>query len=282
MSVDLTLSLNIEEVVVHTKKLSKELEKRLDEAAKELSHQAFERIQGDVEQKLHSRKDIYKENLIFDEISPGVFEIKLNEPAMWIEEGQEPHSMLDSLLRSPKAKTSKDGHKYIVIPFKHNNKPSKQTPHQKELLGHIRNELKKRNIPYTKIEKNPDGSPRLGLLHNLNLIGPKRDRPKLGSEGPLGRPYSAHSLKFGSEQGPEGRPYLWGLRIYQRPKKNPDGSVGTSRDIFTFRTASSKNPSGWFHPGLAPMKFLDSAYEWAQREWDQKMAPKIFVDLQNL
>jgi hypothetical protein len=192
---------------------------------------------------------------------------------MWIEEGMPPHEMIDNLLKSPKAKTSKDGSKYLSIPFKHNKGPTQQTAPQTSLTDTIKSSLKEMNksrskgnkIPYAKIETNPDGSPKLGLLHKFDIV----DKPlKMSNspgqgKGPVGAPM----------QGPTGIPFLKGVRIYQN--KNAQGKV--ERTIMTFRTVSSKmkGTGRWFHPGLEPVKFLDQAFDWAMKEWETKMKPAI-------
>lgn len=288
MAADLTLSLDLGDVVSEVKKVAKDLESKLGVAAQHLALGAYARVKDQAQAKLRSRLELFNENLHLETLEHGVYAVVVKQSARWIEDGMEPHSMLEALLRSPKAKTAKDGSRYLTVPFKHNIAPRKQTPLQSELLGSLRNALKTQKIPYQKIERNPDGSPKLGLLHSLDLHGPKRNTPGPEAQGPMGRPYSPHSLGHSGEQGPEGRPYLWGVRIYQRLKQNPDGSqkmtgkgdAAVGRDIFTFRVASSKQTNKWMHPGSAPMGFLDDAYEWAKREWDEKIAPQILRELE--
>lgn len=288
MSVDITLHLDLSEVTDHTKKVLQGLESRLAVAAEHLAIQAHAHVRERAQTKLKSRLDLFNQNLELETLDKGVYAITIKEPARWIEDGMDPHSMIDDLLKSPKAKTAKDGSRYLIVPFKHNVVPSKQTPLQGELLGHLKNALKNRNIPYQKVERNPDGSPKTGLLHSFDLNGPKRKTPGRGAQGPLGRPYAAHSLGHAGEEGPSGRPYLWGVRIYQNRLKNSDGSPkltgkgqqAVGRDIFTFRVVSSKQSNKWFHPGTPPMNFLDDAYEWAKRQWDDVIAPQIAAELE--
>ncbi len=155
--------------------------------------------------------------------------------------------------------------KYLVIPFKHNKGPTQQTPVQAGLLDTIKQHLKARQIPYGKIEKNPDGSPKVGLLHKFDIHEP---HPKADH-------HSNHILE--------------GIRVYQNAKKNPDGSPRmnkhghqmVSREIMTFRVASSKqqNSGKWFHPGFEAMGFLDEAYTWAVKLWEDEIQPSILKGL---
>jgi hypothetical protein len=77
---------------------------------------------------------------------------------------------------------------------------------------------------------------------------------------------------------------LDGVSIYQRMKKNPDGSMATGRkgnpvvvrDVMTFRVASSKHMGQkWDHPGLEGKEFLDEAYSWALNHWETEILPSI-------
>lgn len=285
---EFSLKLDLSEVVGATKSLSDEIQKKLEVAAKHLSLQAHAHVKEQAAQKLHTRLEQYNENLDFEQLDKGTWAIIVREKGRWIEDGMEPHSMLDDLLASPKAKRAKDGSKYLVVPFKHNKGPTQQTPAQKEMLSALKQELKAQKIPYGKIERNPDGSPKVGLLHKMDLNKPTQNRPGHGHEGPAGRPFAAHSP--GGAEGPTGRPYLWGVRVYQHLKKNADGSTKTdkkgraqaSREIFTFRVASSKmqGSNKWFHPGMAPVNLLDDAYEWAKDQWDNHIAPELVLGLQ--
>jgi uncharacterized protein YajQ (UPF0234 family) len=266
---ELTLVLDLGPVEVETRKIAKTLESKLATAAQHLAIQAHAHVLDEASSKLKSRFDIFKKNFVIEKIDRGVYSVVVKSEARWIEDGQEPHSMLEYLLKSPKAKRAKDGSKYLIVPFKHNVAPSRSTETQTQLRDILRSELKKKDISYQKIERNPDGSAKLGLLHKMDIKTPDHLKSPRGD--------------------PEGRPYLWGLRIYQNIKKNDDGSTkldkhgqpAIARDIFTFRVASSKHEgSKWFHPGSEPMHFLDDAYEWAKRKWDEEIAPQILSELE--
>ncbi|WNM70341.1 hypothetical protein [Myxococcus phage Mx1] len=289
MADEFSLKLDLTPITEHHKSLTKLVEDRLGVAARHLAVQSHAHIKERAATRLRTRLEMFNEHLDFEQLDKNTWSIIVRQKGRWIEDGMEPHSMLDDLLKSPKAKRAKGGSKYIVIPFKHNKGPTQQTPHQKELLDNLKSELKARKIPYGKIEKKPDGSPRTGLLHKMDLHGPRRHMPGLGAEGPMGRPMAADHVKTPGAMGPEGRPYLWGVRIYQRFKRAPDGKLkldkkgqpSVQRDIMTFRVASSKHAQSgkWFHPGLPPMHFLDEAYAWASDQWDNHIAPEIMREL---
>lgn len=288
MADEVSLTLDLSEIIKVSEDLTAQVQKKLQVVAKHLTMQTHAHVKEQAAEKLKTRRELFDENLDIEQIDASTWAIVVKEKARWIEDGMEPHSMLDDLLASPKAKTAKDGSKYLVVPFKHNKGPTMQTSGQKEMVGALRQELKQQKIAYSKIARNPDGSPKTGLLHKLDLNKPTQRRTPEGQEGPGGRAFAAHSP--GNQEGPTGRPYLWGVRIYQQLKKSPDGKVmrdshgnaQATREIFTFRIASSKHAgtNKWFHPGLAPAHLLDEAYEWAKDQWDNHIAPELILGLQ--
>lgn len=155
---------------------------------------------------------------------------------------------MEELLRGKSSKVSANGKRYAVIPFKHNKKPTDQTPKAQDLSNQIKGFLRKEKIPYQKLEFNADGSPKLGLLHKFDLDSAK---PSAKAKDPA----------------------LKGLAIYQR--MNEKGKV--VKDIMTFRviTEDHKAEGKWHHPGSKGVFIIDAAYDWALREWDSTILPSI-------
>jgi hypothetical protein len=269
----LELKMDLSEFLKEHQELKEKAERLTKAAAADLSATTFNKVKELSQSKLKSRREFYDKHLSYAQVNEYTWVVHLDAKAMWIEEGMAPHEMIDDLLKSPKAKTSKDGSKYLSIPFKHNKGPTQQTPAQKSLTETIKKTLNEMNkgrpaggkIPYGKLETNPDGSPKLGLLHKFNITdSPKKTANVPGQgKGPIGAPM----------QGPTGTPFLKGVRIYQR--QNAQGKV--ERTIMTFRTVSSKHKGTgrWFHPGLEPVKFLDQAFDWAMKEWETKIKPAL-------
>lgn len=200
-----------------------------------------------------------------------------------------PHSMVDSLLRN-NAKTAKDGSKYKVIPFDQGKGGATTTPGQSLLNQAVRQELQKRNINYKKIERHPDGRPKTGLLHKLDITS-----APLRPEGTQGRPGFGKGAVGEVMQGPNaqggsggGTPLLQGLRIYQTgvfkrdaqgnqvPVMDKFGRQKVTRGIVTFRVVSSKHKGiKWEHPGLEGTHFFEEAEKWAEDQWTQNILPDI-------
>lgn len=220
----------------------KEVERDLYDAVEIVARRSEAKTRELAAEQLHSRFNLYDDGLKFQEIGKGMYLLELDESALWIEEGRDAGSMVDDLLRK-NPKISKKGEKYKSIPFEHSKLPSQQTQKARQITEMIKTELKKRNIPYKKIEFDKSGNPRLGLIHTIKDIqGPKPSK----------------SAKHGA---------LEGLAIYQTKTKT--GKI--KRDIMTFRVVkeSHKQEGLWYHPGLEGVQIFDQVYDWALKEFDK-------------
>lgn len=224
--------------------MKKEVEQDLYNAVDIIARRSEAKVRELASEQIHSNFEKYSENLEFHELGRGLYMIELKEEALWVEEGKMAGSMVDDLLRK-NPKVSKKGEKYKVIPFKHDKKPTNQTQKSKQITDMVKYELRKRNIPYKKLELDKEGNPRLGLLHTIkDLQGPKPS--KMAKHG-----------------------VLEGISIYQTKTKS--GKV--KRDIMTFRVVkeSHKEEGLWFHPGLKGVKIFDQVYDWALKEFDKML-----------
>lgn len=245
------------------------------EAARDLATQTHAHIIEQVQEKLHSTREKYVNALGMSQVDNDTWVITLGKEAMWIEEGIPPNKdMLDGLLKSSKAKTAKDGSRYIVVPFDHKKGPTQQTPAAKNLTDTLKQEMKRRKIPYGKLETNADGSPKTGLLHSFDIMKqPIKTAHGAGQgKGPIGA----------VKQGPTGIPFLQGVRVYQNKVKDPkSGKESVKKSIMTFRIASSKHKGQgrWVHPGLEAKKFFDEAAKWAQKEFEDRIRDQILISV---
>lgn len=250
----------------------------LREEGEALAMQAHAHVLELAESELHSRRDKFVRGLKFEQVSQHTWMIVVPSEIVWIEEGlPENFEMLDHLLQSPKARTAKDGSRYVIVPFEQNKGKTENTDYGREMRTVIQKELARRKIPFDRVERHEDGTPKLGLLHQVTISDSahplKTDAvPGPGKgKGPVGEP----------KQGKTGIPFLSGLRIYQRAAEDAVGRQRVNRHIMTFRVASSKQDRGsdWVHPSSPPMRFLDRTYEWAVKEWEEKVKPSIMKKL---
>jgi hypothetical protein len=263
------------------KQLSKSVGDLAKATQKHILELADSELSPNLRQVFRGKED--QHNIHLDTISPNVHVITLTGSAYFIEEGIPPGTDMKTdkwLFKSQKTKVSKDGNRYLVIPFEHSKGPSLQTGYEKNLTDRVKFELKAQNklrkknglpqIPWAGIEYDKHGKPKEGMLHEFNFEGGKAS--KKWTSDPLER-----------------------LRVYQavekdeqgNAKKTAGGKPKVSRSWMTFRTASENpkiNPETgtapkdkFIHPGFTAKKFMDKSAEWCEQEFYNKILPEIFA-----
>jgi hypothetical protein len=189
--------------------------------------------------------------------------------------------MIEDLTSSPKAKTAKDGSRYLVIPFQHGpGKGPTNTPASSlDIVGAVKSAMKARKIPWAKIERDDQGRPKLGKLHKFNVQSPMKTGQGPGQGwGPVGQVKQGPNdrQKVGGGPGGGGTPFLHGVNVYQ----HPDGKGGVKRSVMTFRIVSSKHEAPrWDHPGLEPANIMDDVAKFAEEELEKTILPKLIESL---
>jgi hypothetical protein len=255
--------------------LEKEIKSVTEDLQKHLGAMAHAKATELASERLHSRRQMFLDALTVKE-EGGVTILSLDAKAAWIDDGVEPHSMLEDLLKSPKAQRSKDGSSYIVIPFKQNSTPTQTPESQKPVIAALKKEFKARGIPWGKVERDEQGRPKLGKLHSFSVT----DKPKKTAEGPGQGWGPLHKARQGPNEaqkvdpkakGGGGTPFLSGVAVYQ----HDDGKGGAKKSVMTFRVASSKQGDHrWFHPGLEPVNIFADVEKWIVEE-AEKAIPEI-------
>lgn len=237
----LKFEINTEEILSQCKEFKKEVKKNLEESLRNLVTLTRARIVESAQSLSSATNRTYIEALQDEEeVAPNVWVIALDQKALWIEEGIEPnHDMKPDLLK---------GRRVRAIPFRYDRPESRNTPFTQGLISEIKQKLKKEKLSISKIEKNADGSPRVGKLHEFNFGG--------------GRP------------GKGNTPALERLTIYQHQNEKT-GKI--RRDVLTFRSVSSGPASDgkWIHPGYPAKNFMDKAMEQAVKDWEENILPEI-------
>lgn len=231
-----------------------DFDKKAIEATNEAAEEFARAIHGQIilkaNEKLRGSREPYIEALNVYQESDGVWFITLDANMRWREDGMSPHSILDSLLKSPKAKTGKDGDKYLVVPFEHSGKDNTNTSSSEfDLISTIKSELDKAKIPYNKVEFNDKGRPKEGILHKLDFSK------------------AAPNKKVGAN--------LKGIQISQKVNKDAKGHESVKRAITTFRTASSKQTDKWNHPGVEAANLFEEALEWGDDHFENIVIPTL-------
>lgn len=201
--------------------------------------------------------DIYSNSLYIEQIADNITVVGIREEAFWIEYGRKEGFMEELLTRKSgsEVKTSKEGHKYRVIPFEHSTSaPKSALPEKTDMANELRGFLKSKGVPYSKtraLALDDKGSPRIGKIHSFDI--------KDMREGKKGKKLSEN---------------LQGVSVFQdvNPKT---GKV--ERSFTTFRVISEKHrgTGKWEHPGRLGEDILQQTFKWLQDEWQQKFLPEL-------
>lgn len=281
-----SVNIDVSEIANLVGETRKAADMAMQEAARNLTAMTHAKIVELAGSKLHSRRQMFVDGLSYQQVAADTWLINLDAKVRWIDDGMPAHNMLDDLLKSKKAKTAKDGSRYVVVPFNHGpgKGASNSTPAQMDLVATIKSEMKRKNIPFGTIEKDASGQAKTGRLHSFDIMkeplktanGPGQGHGPIGDvrQGPNQR------QNVGGGPGGGGTPFLQGVSVYQNKVKDRFGNTSVKRSIMTFRVASSKHKeqgNRWNHPGTDPMNILEDAAKWAMETFDREIAPGIIA-----
>lgn len=164
----LKVNIDISDLKKELKSFTAEIEKELQTGVQTLAAVTHLKVKEMASQELHSSRKKFDESLGFEQIAEGLWVVSVDEKGLFIEEGIESGTdMKPWLLKN--GKTSKDGHKYKVIPFEHSKAATEMTPYAQNIAQQLRTNLKKANIPFHGIETHENGKPKLGKLHSMSF-----------------------------------------------------------------------------------------------------------------
>ena len=154
-----------------------------------------------------------------------------------VEQGWGPHDLRTTVLRSAKARTSKAGHKYLSVPFRHGTPGS---------TG--------RNV----------GAPMPRAIHQVakhlkayKTQGTSREQ-RLGLNNPhLKLPKGAKKILKDKKETWHSTSIYAGMIRKAEMKKTKKGLVSKTTGYHTFRTISEVSKNGWMHRGIDARKLAD-------------------------
>lgn len=276
------VSIDLSELYALGLNVDEKFRKVAHEAQMQLADATFLRIKQMASEKLHSRREIFLKNFkLEDPKQPGQDSvITLLGEAVWIDEGLPPDYLFDALIHGPNSKMGENG-RYNIVKFDHGpkNVPTNTTPYDMELVNAIKDSMKKQKIPWSKIKTGEDGKPIVGKIFSQTINSNKTKDP-LKTHAPYGGVGQGVGPIGAPRQGHTGIPLLKGAAVYQRMDKEWDEVKGMevekpNRYVLTFRTASQAHPEKWHHPGLPPMNFMKSGWEWAMETLEKDILPKL-------
>lgn len=196
----------------------------------------------------------------------------------YLDKGTRERDMKAMLSRSQKAKTSKDGHRYMSIPFRHKvaDKGSDISPGGKMLIPRkIANLVRKneqRGTPTSRIlsafrEHNQGRRASYGPRHN-DTIG---HDPQTGK--PVG--YGQRSKITGAGN------YTWKSGLFSG-LTHFAGFKGRHGQWLTFRTMSENSPAAaWMSPGTKPKRILEQVHQFVlASRFEERVGEAAKADIQ--
>lgn len=245
---------DLEALNVDINKMVEETEKELRNKVQQLAMSAYGVIAEQANDKLKSTREQYINSLSVHNIASGedndIWVITLKGDARWIEEGQMPRDMLKDLINGKSSKVSKEGHRYNIIPFKHDKPAGNQSLQELRLSSAI-----KQYMMHHKLDKviKHKGKPMFGKVASFTVNDPL------------------------APKGKDGQNLLSNVTIYQRPLKAKGGGIRVKRDVMTFRVASEKQmgQGKWRHPGSQGLHAFTEAERRLNEVWTQMIQETV-------
>ena len=250
--------------------LQKEVGQICKKASASFAKLTWDELNHIASRKLKTRLHIWNEAVSIAPEGDFTWVIKLDPKHAWLNDGYPTHSMLGGLLSSKKAKTAKDGSRYLIIPFLNTagkSGPTYKTPSQQDIVTNVKSALKKAKTSFSAMDKLPGSNmPVPGRIKNLNVKTPLKTHEG-GGQG--------HGKIGEVRVGNTGIPFMERASILQHYVK---GKV--ERSVGTFRVASSKHmgTGKWIAPAMKATRIFEEAYAWAQREMVSNIIPGLNKD----
>jgi len=189
--------------------------------------------------------------------------INLTAHARFIEEGTQSHDLKKALQTSPKVKVSKDGKRYLIIPFRHGT--PRISPGEAGRGGH------RATIP-SMPESIYERAKELAIT---KVAGPKGEGRRLTGVGEIGR--RSQIMVRSSEDKTKWiirkKPYTWKASPYEGMIRVPREVPMASGSMYLTFRAMHEDSEGWIHPGTPPMKLAEKT--------SNEMRPVVTAIIQN-
>lgn len=236
------------------------------------------------------RIDQTVKNLRWIKISDGIWMVELDENAKWLEDGRKETFMGDWLLKpgAKGVKRAKDGSLYRVIPFKETEGGKTAAGASPVLADIVMQHAKSQRISLKKIETNPDSTPKLGILHKLDIR--PGDAPGYAPGAIYSKPRTTEDSIATGQGGTPLPPHagifkLSGAVVAQNAYDKKTGELITNpqraqkmiaskkakvkKETVVFRVISSKHKheNRWMYPEVEGANFFQKAYEHAEQQW---------------
>jgi hypothetical protein len=149
----------------------------------------------------------------------------------------------------------------------------------------VKSALQEKKINLNKLERNPDGTPKSGILHKIDMAPPftAQQAPSLYS-----KPRTPLESQMTGLEEHGGNYLLGGLSVIQREIDITDARSGETKKKWTkeavvFRVVSEKHQmeDRWKYPEVKAFNGIPEAYEFAKKLWSETMLPALEESLRN-
>jgi hypothetical protein len=256
--------------------------KKFVQGLRELAQATIAKADEMASSRLHSTRQQYVDSLKLEKLGPNIYAISLDDDAKHLETGYEAFNMIaHGLTKGPKSKVSKEGYRYVVVPFQNKKNAPPGTP------------AGDRQIQQTKTvsergwsagsSTNSGVAPAVGIHSGTSLAAGIQELEKKSGlskmvpdvTGRVGtwnsHPANTNKAIFTNASGHQDvvdldgpfNPLFEGLMKFQnKTGKRMQGSY------LTFRVAS-ENPNSrgkWNHPGFQGAKIFPELEGWAMQQ----------------
>ena len=208
--------------------------------------------------------------------------------AKFLEYGFESFDMKKALQTSEKVRISKDGKRYLIIPFEHGTPGSKS---KREMPQEIYSEAVRLKPSVVSSKYNEGSIRQASTISDANLL--RKNNPTRvqrngymwgdrltnvkGAELEDSSPYK-NMVRFETNPNINREKFELGKFGYQHPYMNATSSSTQHSLYMTFRIMS-EDSEGWVHPGLRPMGILKETYESTKQSVQSMLAKAAKEDI---
>lgn len=222
-----------------------EVEDMIDYVVKETVSEFARNWEQEVRRNLSSMRNRYIQNIVvIDEGKMKGAVVLTGQLSNMIEDGSPPYDLKEGLLNSPKAKSKKDGGKYITVPFRLAAPTS--IGESEVFSGKIPEE-----IHATLKEKEA----------NIAIEGGMRTEGLKESEMPdkYKAPTTRKTISIPKSKAFE--EYKRKTSLFTGATRIEDAVTGQSRVVSFRRVSDKSDPDSWTHPGFSGLKLAEAALE---------------------
>lgn len=197
--------------------------------------------------------------------------------AYWLEKGVQPFDLKKMLQTSHKVRISKDGKRYLVIPFRHGTPGSKTLPPMPEEVYNQAKTLRHSAIKGTFKEGSVRDAQSFEEAEMLRANNPHRVKRNIYAWGEKLGGGGIYEGMYRFQKNPTINRMNFDLGKFAG-LTNPTGNTINNSHYMTFRVMV-EDSGGWMHPGIKPMNILKETVDQIEAPIIKMMGEAAKADL---